>query len=435
MKYASLIMLCLAAMTVSGCAGIAKGVTEALMENSPPQEKNKACEIEGPEFDGIAASLEEGIAGEPRVVKVLMVHGIGTHTPGYATRFRHGLVETLGLREIDAAVKSIALDSEAIEWGQEPHILGQLNVTRHQNEAGTKQLLFYELTWSPITVPQKRNLEADSANTEGLKRASMNASLKRFMNATVPDLLIYNGNGFDRITRSVGESVCWMLFKNWNDLPESGQHVCDVRQAIDLDALRQDGHFFVTHSLGSRITIDTIQHFASFEFDEEQGPIYSSMRKIIREKEFTVFMMANQLPLLQMGRVVPGVTDNRKAYCSAQGALRAERVMKRMNIIAFSDPNDILSYPVSRQFAAENIDSRICPSISNVSLNVAGEKDVFGFLSFANPQAAHGNYISDERVADLIANGLNKEMDSLSLREGCKWQRVSYLAEGAARSE
>lgn len=71
------------------------------------------------------------------------------------------------------------------------------------NDEQTRELIFYELTWSPITTPQKEALAADSANTEGLPRSNLNGSLKSFMNATVPDMLIYNGNGYEKITKAI----------------------------------------------------------------------------------------------------------------------------------------------------------------------------------------------------------------------------------------
>ena len=92
-----------------------------------------------------------------------------------------------------------------------------------------------------------------------------------------------------------------------------------------------------------------------------------------------------------------------------------------MNIIAFSDPNDILSYPVPLDFASNSIDSRICPQVTNVSLNVATQKSLFDAASFANPLTAHSGYMEDDRVIDLIANGIKGGSLSPLIAERCKW--------------
>lgn len=390
----------------------------------------RQCEIEGPAFDGVAQSLESQKPAQPKVTKILMVHGISTHHPGYSARFQKKLYETLGLNKTDATIKTIDLDSPALHWGDEPHVLGQLRITRHRDEAETKELLFYELTWSPITEEQKKVLSCDSANSDGLRRSDVNGALKSFMNATVPDMLIYNGNGYDRITKSVEESVCWMMGSRWADLPASGRHMCGLSKGTTFDRIAQDDHFFVTHSLGSRITIDTIQSVAVRQSQQHKAPRDAVLDKI-RDKSFTVFMMANQLPLLQMGREPLDNKAGIDAYCQPGGVYAAQRVMKKMNIIAFSDPNDILSYPVPASFSQRYFDNRICPSIVNVSLNIATPQDVLGAFSFANPAQAHSGYIDDERVIDMIAHGIRKAEGPTAALSRCKWVEVKPLFERA----
>ena len=412
-------------LPLPGCSSIAKGVTEAVLEQK--EEDRRQCEIAGPEFDGVVQSLQAQIEHPKKVTKVLMVHGISTHLPGYSIRFQKKLYETLALNKTDQDVKTIKLDSDEIKWGEQDHVLGELNITRHMNDSETQELIFYELTWSPITTPQKETLAADSANMEGLPRSDLNGSLKSFMNATVPDMLIYNGNGYEKITKAIEESVCWMIADDWSDLPESGAHLCAAWKDSKFSSIAKDDHFFVTHSLGSRITIDTIQNFASRNTTPNQNLSQSEVAQKVREKEFTVFMMANQLPLLQMGRAAPDAPAKQDAYCSADGKYGDERVMKKMNIVAFSDPNDILSYPISVNFAQEYIDSRICPSVVNISLNIAPEKDVFGTFSFANPALAHNGYIEDDRVINLIANGMHRNTPSLLIEKSCKWMEIEEL--------
>ena len=417
---------------LSGCSSIAKGVTEAVLERKEKAEDSRQCEIAGAEFDGVAQSLEAQAGHPEKVTKVMMVHGISTHLPGYSNRLQKKLYETLGLNKTDENVKTIKLDSNEIAWGNEDHILGELNITRHMNEDETRELIFYELTWSPITTPQKEMLAVDSANTEGLPRSDLNGSLKSFMNETVPDMLIYNGNGYDKITKAIEESVCWMLADDWSDLPQSGTHSCAAWEKSTFSSILKDDHFFVTHSLGSRITIDTIQNFASRETASNLNVPQSEIEEKVRQKEFTVFMMANQLPLLQMGRNAPNVSANQAAYCSLDGQYSEQRVMRKMNIVAFSDPNDILSYPIPANFAQDYIDRRICPSVVNVSLNVAPEKDVFGAFSFANPALAHNGYIEDDRVITLIANGMHRHNPSPLIEKSCKWMKVEALPEKTA---
>lgn len=413
-------------LLLGGCSGIAKGVTEAVLDHQDQaKEDARLCEIEGQAFEGVRQSLEkEGSLAAPQVTKVLMVHGINAHEPGYSNRFQKKLYAQLGLDVMDAEVKTIALDNPAIVWpARGAHELGSLRVSRHTDRDGRRTLVFYELTWSPMTQGQKKDLAGDTANNDGLARAGLNNSLKGFMNATVPDLLIYNGNGYAKITKAVGEAVCWMMGVDWQDLPAGGQQACGAWPKTTFAHLARDQHFFVTHSLGSRITIDTVQDFAAA--NENRAPRAPSfVARTVRDKDFTVFMLANQLPLLQMGRNPPKVANAWESYCAPRAPKADKRLMRRMNIVALSDPNDILSYPLPIDFATHEIDSRICPSITNVSLNVAAEKNLFDAVSFANPLTAHSGYMEDDRVISLIADGLGAGAPESLAAQRCRW--VSY---------
>ena len=64
---------------VSGCASFGRGVAEAIINDK--KEDTRQCEIQGSPLPGI-----DDLFKNKQVVKVMMVHGVGTHTPGYATR-------------------------------------------------------------------------------------------------------------------------------------------------------------------------------------------------------------------------------------------------------------------------------------------------------------------------------------------------------------
>lgn len=67
--------------------------------------------MSGPAFSGILPMLERqdgyppiGQAGPERpILKVIMVHGVGTHVPGYSARLSANLAQALGLSVTDLA--------------------------------------------------------------------------------------------------------------------------------------------------------------------------------------------------------------------------------------------------------------------------------------------------------------------------------------------
>ncbi len=93
----------------------------------------------------------------------------------------------------------------------------------------------------------------------------------------------------------------------------------------------------------------------------------------------------------------------------------------QLSIYAFSDPNDILSYPIPPKFADAYLDSRLCPKVTNIAINVAKPISLFGLGEFANPAAAHGDYEHDERVIALIAHGIGQENTADIVKERCTW--------------
>ncbi len=406
--------LLLLALLPSGCSSISKGVAEAVLEQKT--EDKRQCSIQGPAFDGLRQSLaaEHNQGG---VTKVLMVHGIGTHLPGYSSRFRDSITTALGLNVKDAVTKTITIASDQ---SANAHDLGTLTITRHTDSAHARTLLFYELTWGGITAGQKQQLAYDSENNDGLKRAGINKTLKAFINSTVPDMLIYMGAGAPVITNAVKEATCWMLGNDWNDLPTQVTQRCDGWQGTTYANLGRDRAFFITHSLGSLITIDTIQSFAHQMAEHADSAKVKAVRETLRARQFTVFMLSNQLPLLQLGRSPQMITERLDDYCGTGAPRATQRILGALRVVAISDPNDILSYPVREDFARTVLDSRLCTNLVNVSLNVAAEKDLFGATNFADPLTAHTGYLEDERVLQLITEGVH-EQDSTP-PGNCRWQ-------------
>lgn len=414
------LLLLLLCILPGGCTSISKGVAEAVLEQKT--EDKRQCAIQGEAFGGLRQSLISQTQHKG-VTKILMVHGIGTHLPGYSNRFRDSITTALGLNVTDVESKTITIAADVTPPASKPSPeRATLTITRHTNATHDQTLLFYELTWAGITAPQKEQLAYDSENNDGLKRASLNKSLKGFINTTVPDMLIYMGAGQTQITGAVKEATCWMLGSDWDHLPaHEGEQRCATWPQANYVTLEQDNAFFITHSLGSLITIDTIQSFAQQMAAHSKTPAVDHIRDVLRHKDFTVFMLSNQLPLLQLGRKAQPITNHLADFCGVNAPHENERILQQLRVVAISDPNDILSYPVREDFARTTLDSRICTNLVNISMNVAAEKDVFGATSFADPLAAHTVYLEDQRVIQLITEGVQGD----ALPALCHWQKYS----------
>jgi hypothetical protein len=68
-------------------------------------------------------------------------------------------------------------------------------------------MLFYELTWSPISQPAKDAIAFDSTAVYAHRRASLNNVFKQFVNDVAPDPLVYTGVGRERIQATIGQAL------------------------------------------------------------------------------------------------------------------------------------------------------------------------------------------------------------------------------------
>ncbi len=413
------ILLLAAVFGLSGCGSIAKGVTEAILEKSE-EEDTRACHVEGPVSKGIQAYLNQQTvptSNKPnQTLKVLMIHGIGKHIPGYSARLTEHLTRELSLEVREDRTKEFSLSDPKVSDDK----LGALRVSRFLNKEQTQEMLFYELTWSNITEEEKKVIAFDDSTEYSFRRSGLNSLMKQFFNSHIPDPLIYLGEAQLPILTSVQQSFCWMTSGDWDDYPYSSDQTCNVFNPDRGEFLNDDDFVVVTHSLGSRIILDTAQQIGDWGA-RQTDPQYVAMRNATRDKTLRIYMLANQLPLLELGRAPAKVVGEVPEHCIAGGRKRDKRFFDELSIYAFSDPNDILSYPVPANFVNDYMDSRLCPKVTNVTINVAKPISLFGFSDVASPLEAHSAYDHDDRVIALIANGIGHSAQSPLVKDRCTW--------------
>jgi hypothetical protein len=407
------------AVLLSGCASIGKGAAEAVLEKSE-KEDTRQCQVWGEPFSGIEAEL----AKKNLKTKVMFVHGVGDHMPGYTTQFLEKLAKELNLNVRSEGQKNIELNTPLFPGKN----LGNLRISHLLNEQNGKELTFYELTWSEITRQEKALLDFDNSGEYDFRRARMNAMLKKFSNDTGPDPIIYLGQSRVPILAAYAQSFCWMATKDWEELPDSGKHACLGLTDASAERIANNNYVIISHSLGSRIAIDGTQRIASLLANPEKhlgsNQIVTFSTKAIQalqNKRIPIFMLSNQLPILQLGRELPEVAGQEASYCDPKGANYNKRMLSETEIIAFSDPNDLLSYGIPPGFAEKYIDSRLCARITNVNINIAKIMDAFGMTDLANPMQAHVGYDTDDRVVALIAKGIGNAGTSPLIKKRCEF--------------
>lgn len=398
---------------LNGCSSIGKGMMEAILEKKEAED-TRLCQIRGEPFQGISPLVEDPNSR----AKVLMVHGVGDHIPGYSTQLMEKLANEMKLNYIGKVTKNISL-TDPLDNSKK---LGNLRINRLSNEDKSHELLFYELTWSEITAAQKVVLSYDNSGEYSFRRTAINDLLKKFANDTGPDPMIYLGESREDILISFAQSFCWMISAQWDGLPVSSNQACKISDQT-INNMNSDHYALISHSLGSKITIDGLQRIAAL-FGNTAGKIRGFDRpeelvKAFQKKKIPIYMFSNQLPMLQLGRKLPAVTGQWESYCRADGENYNSRILSKTAIIAFSDPNDILSYAIPYGFIDRYLDSRLCVEITNININVAKIITAFG-VDMANPLEAHIGYETDDRIIAMLANGIGNKNTSTIVNERCQ---------------
>jgi len=135
-------------------------------------------------------------------------------------------------------------------------------------------------------------------------------------------------------------------------------------------------------------------------------------------------MLSNQLPLLEAGQSDQAVRGARKEYCGAEAPRAEGRFLKELNMVAFTDPNDLMSYPVPQSWVDEYLDSRLCVNVRNVTINIAHVRRLPVIGEYADPSIAHSGYDTDQRVIELMALGIGNNAVGELVRERCSWVEV-----------
>jgi hypothetical protein len=412
-------------LLLAGCESFGRGVTQAVLEGTQGAgEDTRNCEVEGRPFHGVEPYLAEQDklppfgenVGDRPEVKVLYVHGIGTHAPGHGTALRQNLATSLGLDVRAPRPKRIVVAHPRFaDWD-----LGEINVSRLTDEARRRDLLFYELTWSPITQPDKELIAFDKEEEYVLRRAAVNQAMRSFVNDVAPDPLAYAGQKREPILIAVTQSICWVVSRSWSELPELTEGVaCGAELPGVGNRVQLDDFVVVSHSLGSRAVLDAMQRLTNLPVSAD--PRLKRIADDFRSREIEVFMLSNQLPLLEAGREGQQVTGQIGAYCGP-APTKPGRFFGQTELIAFSDPNDLMSYPIPDKFTDRYVESRLCPSVTNVTINVVGVSSLLGMGEVANPLSAHLGYAADERVGGLIAKGAGHDGIAPVVAERCTFR-------------
>lgn len=334
---------------------------------------------------------------------VLLVHGICTQDAIWAER----VVAQLAQAITDATLPPQAPPAPTPAAVADP----QIQIVPSTLESPAGRLRFSALIWSPLTVPLKRQLCYDQTDKSAICageppypfiRARINARVKDvLLDDCLPDALIYQGAARDEIQRRMRAAIMQVLA------------LSDAPPNLPL--------MIVSESLGSKIVFDTLLRMTR---EDAGSPAAQMATRAVDRLRFLV-MAANQIPLLsladqpltpagastdagsgagagavagQVRQAVPVPPDSLQLLLQGRLARQNRSLVERgLTLVAFTDPNDVLSYtlPAERYTSA---------NVMVYNILVSNAPTYLGLLE--RPDRAHLNYLTNPDVGRLIACGL-----------------------------
>jgi hypothetical protein len=330
-------------------------------------------------FPGIGAVIAADTA---RPVDVVVVHGMCTHDTAWA------------VAAMDNLTKTIRNNTEPQPPQQAP-LAGQIQVVERADRAAGGTVRFHTLVWSPMSTPLKQQLAYDNTAAPSdcakdaecrPRRAHYNGLLKdSLLNDCLSDAMIYEGQSHAVMKRTVVATVARVL------------------EDAERHANGQPGPLIVVaESLGSKILFDALSDM----LQPDAPPQLREVAQRAARRMAIVFMVGNQLPMLGLAeqQVDPALAqqaspDSLQRFLSLrrmqQQAPRSGSLSK-LAIVAFTDPNDLLSYRLlPSRYAA--------PDVLIADVLVSNSSTWFGLLE--DPFAAHLDYLKNKDVGGLIACG------------------------------
>jgi hypothetical protein len=304
-----------------------------------------------PPFEGIAQILQ---ASQQHDGDVLLVHGMCHHDfENWVKPINEGLASALGMQ------LALAPSDQGTPLG------GGAMLYRGTLSAAGYRLRTHAVVWSPITDARKiDSLCYDVSNGNAIckipnsrvtgERARINALLKDWlMDECLADAIYYVGDeGRPKIQEAIAKAVSIVL---------SGQpdEPCKEATSSAIASAFQPSEqplIIITQSLGSKMLFDTLIEMTN-RCAQRAGAAAQAMKEGLK-RPVQVFMLANQIPILSLAysprlneqfRTAvatgprSGIADILSLTKAAPRfrplALGAER-----QVVAFSDPSDVLSY-------------------------------------------------------------------------------------------
>ena len=375
-------------------------------------------------------SLSELIASATCPVHIVYVHGMSADGPGFSDTFRKGLCKHVaGLCPNGSAPRKT---TKLLPLGPRPnatylnHPIWQDDqewqastpfVDRYEYQRGNAPpVIVDEVNWWPLLFPPKcrfivhPEIDLSGVDERHLKLCAASDRDRHYYpwitESELQEALAHkpiSGGGACANAYVKQQIMNWGLTDAVLALGPLRMYFRQaINQAFDF-ASKIDGadvvdqeFVVVSASLGSFVVLDA---FGNLFRDSEQA-------QRVGERTADLYFLANQFALLQLGRIdgLPGPLE--AAPSSAVSPVDLLRLwatstppgiesVRPKQVVAFSDPSDLLTFPVPKLRDSSGSDIALVVNVY--------DRNEWSFLRlFANPASAHGGHAGNKDVLDVM---------------------------------
>jgi len=368
-----------------------------------------------------------------------------TNSAGFSDGWQQAIATRLGLRQGETASSEIERGYDITVFsGPQPQtgvtaLPSRLRITRwfDPRSPGTDALVFYELLWAPLRDVVKNRFLAcfesrsvDAKTCTPFTNAVPNRDSRGTINGAIKDGFLIRGFADAAIVLSplgdvfrddVSLAVCViasdvLIDEHIAAAPRDGKR-CDLARLVTTDsiatiagtALPQTEFFAITHSLGSFLVLD-----ADAKASENRATGAEAARRealaFALFDDATVFMFANQVALLQLGRLEAVCTakSDDNADCPGRSLPSLDALMKRFpgapgemtKYIAFNDANDLLGFELPPYLP----DVGLTGTLVNITVRNPGFRIP---RLFKHPGAAHTRQGDNPAIIKAVVEGFD----------------------------
>ncbi|WP_171182178.1 hypothetical protein [Ruegeria sp. HKCCD8929] len=350
-------------------------------------------EIDGAGYKGILASFQEHNVNR---IRVLMTHGMCSE--GKNEKWAMGQAQLLSNQFGGGNLVSRGNK----DYGGDDGPVVQRFDFRLNGENKTIDMTF--LAWGKSIDKHRKHIDFDNKRRRDDPgspiRASLNHEVRsRLINECLIDAIVYTGPNGDKIRASMQEAVCDVL--GGATFGKSVSKAVGERTRCQLSLRANDTApiSFISVSLGSKVLFDAVLALD----DNLRGAALASQLRALQ----AIYMVSNQLPILSQAdidiprkKAVPSGDTLSKFLDLLATGHGPEEEEQLIDVVAFSDPNDILGSRVNEKFIPTKQ-----TSVKYVLTNVLVSKDWTYFGVFENPVIAHEGHKNGEPIYPLIVHG------------------------------